>query len=70
MRVVALGTKIYLFAGASQSAENLAGLYAVISTCEACGVNPTDYIADVLLRTDNHPASELDELLPHRWAPT
>ena len=44
MRVVALGKKNYLFAQASQSAENLAGLYAVISTCEACGVNPTDYI--------------------------
>ena len=54
LRVVALGRKNYLFAGTSQSAENLAGLYAVISTCEACGVNPTDYIADVLLRTDNH----------------
>jgi len=54
LRVVALGKKIYLFAQASQSAENLAGLYAVISTCEACGVNPTDYIADVLLEADNH----------------
>ena len=69
LRVVALGRKNYLFAGTDQSAANLAGLYSIISTCEAGGVNPIDYIEDLLLRTATHPASKLDELLPHRWQP-
>ncbi len=69
LRVVALGRKNYLFAGTDQSAANLAGLYSIISTCEAGGVNPIDYIQDLLLRTATHPASKLDDLLPHRWQP-
>ncbi len=50
--------------------ENLAGLYSLIATCETNGINPVEYLADVLLRVQTHPASRIDELLPHRWAPT
>jgi transposase len=32
-------------------------------------VNPVDYLADVLLRVQTHPASRIEELLPHRWTP-
>ena len=28
-----------------------------------------DYLADVLLRVQTHPASRIDELLPHNWTP-
>jgi hypothetical protein len=44
--------------------------YSLIATCEANGVNPVAYLADVLLRVQSHPASRVDELLPHRWKPT
>jgi transposase len=30
-------------------------------------VNPVDYLADVLIRMQTHPASRIDELLPHAW---
>jgi transposase len=33
------------------------------------GVNPVEYIADVLMRVQSHPASRIDELLPHNWKP-
>jgi transposase len=33
------------------------------------GVNPVEYLADVLLRVQIHPASRIDELLPHNWTP-
>ena len=36
---------------------------------QANGVNPVDYLADVLLRVQTHPASRIDELLPHNWNP-
>jgi hypothetical protein len=32
-------------------------------------VNPFEYLRDVLLRVSTHPASDIDALLPHRWAP-
>ncbi len=69
LRVAALGRKNFLFVGTDEAGENLAGLYSLIATCEANGVNPVDYLADVLIRVQTHPASRIDELLPHIWTP-
>lgn len=69
LRVAALGRKNFLFVGSDEAGENLAGLYSLIATCEANGVNPVEYLADVLLRVQTHPASRIDELLPHNWTP-
>lgn len=67
LRVVALGRKNFLFVGDPEKGENLAGLYSLIATCEAHDVDPVAYLRDVLLRVDVHPASRIDEILPHRW---
>ncbi len=56
-----------LFVGTNEAGESLAGLCSLIATCEASGVNPLDYLADVLVRVQTHPASRIDELLPHNW---
>jgi transposase len=69
LRVAALGRKNFLFVGHDEAGENLAGLYSLIATCEANGVNPAAYLADVLIRVQTHPASRIDELLPHNWPP-
>jgi len=69
LRKVALGRKNFLFVGHQAAGENLAGLYALVATCEANGVNPEQYLAYVLLRVQTHPNSRIDELLPHRWQP-
>jgi transposase len=69
LRVVALGRKNYLFVGNEDAGNNVAGLYSLVATCEANGVNPLDYLSDVLLRVQDHPAAEIDDLLPHRWRP-
>ncbi len=69
LRKAALGRKNFLFVGHEQAGENLAGLYALVATCEANGVNPELYLADVLLRVQTHPNSRIDELLPHLWKP-
>jgi transposase len=44
-------------------------LYSLIAICETNGINPVEYLADVLLRVQKHPASRIDELLPHNWSP-
>jgi transposase len=67
LRVTALGRKNFLFVGHDEAGENLAGLYSLIATCEANEVNPLDYVADVLIRVQTHPASRIDKLLPHCW---
>ncbi|WP_434346504.1 IS66 family transposase [Myxococcus virescens] len=67
LRKAALGRKNFLFVGHEAAGENLAGLYALVATCEANGVNPEEYLADVLLRVQTHPNSRIDELLPHEW---
>ena len=55
--------------GDEDAGENLAGLYSLVSTCEANSIDPIAYLQDVLLRVDTHPASRIDELLPHNWKP-
>lgn len=69
LRVVALGRKNFLFAGNELAGKNLAGIYSLIATCEACGVNPMAYLPDVLRRTSSHPAADIDALLPDQWQP-
>jgi transposase len=67
LRIIALGRKNYLFAGNDEAAENLAGLYSLVVSCELHNINPESYIKDVLIRVHTHPQNELDDLLPHRW---
>jgi transposase len=40
-----------------------------VASCEAAQVNPLDYLTDVLMRIQTHPAHQIDELLPERWTP-
>lgn len=67
LRIIAIGRKNYLFAGNDTAAVNLAGLYSLIATCELHGINPEQYLADVLIRVHTHPQQQIDELLPHKW---
>ena len=69
LRIVALGRKNFLFVGDEEAGENLAGLYSLVATCDAVGIDPVEYLKDVLLRVDHHPAARVDEILPHRWQP-
>jgi transposase len=69
LRVAALGRKNFLFVGNVQAGKNIAALYTLVATCEANGVNPLAYLADVLIRVQTHPASRIDELLPFNWQP-
>ena len=45
MRRVALGRKNYLFVGDVEAGASIAGLYTLVATCEARGINPFAYLA-------------------------
>jgi transposase len=68
LRRVALGRKNFLFVGDVAAGGSIAGLYTLVATCEARGINPFAYLADVILRVQDHPKRRLDELLPGPWA--
>ena len=59
LRRIAIGRKNYLFVGDLASGESLAGLYSLVATCESRGINPFDYLTDVLERVHTHPARAL-----------
>ena len=69
LRIIALGRDNFRWVGHDESVHNLAILQTIVATCVANDVNPQDYIADVLLRVQTHPASRIDELLPMNWTP-
>jgi transposase len=69
LRIIALGRDNFRWVGHNQSGHNLAILQTVVATCVANGVNPQDYITDVLIRVQTHPAKDIDALLPMNWKP-
>ena len=67
IRPLALGRKNYLFAGSSEGAERAAMMYSFFATCKDNGVNPRQWLHDVLLRIGSHPIDRIKELLPAAW---
>jgi transposase len=70
LRIVALLRKNSLFFGNDDAGRRFMILYSLIATCERHDVNPETYLADVLLRLQDHPKARVHELLPHRWKDT
>ena len=64
LRGIALGRRAWLFAGSDRGGERAAAMYTLIGTAKLNGVDPQAWLADVLRRIADHPASRLHELLP------
>ena len=70
IRPLAIGRKNYMFCGNHDAAENAAVVYSLLGTCKACGVDPQQWLHDVLTRLpyyNNDYSKDLAELLPHNW---
>jgi len=67
LRGIALGRRAWLFAGSDRGGERAAAMYSLIATAKLNDINPQAWLADVLARIADHPASRLDELLPWNW---
>ena len=64
----AMTRKNYLFAGSDGGAERAAIAYTILGSCRLAGVDPLEYLRDVLpLMTRKIRLLDLPELLPHRW---
>jgi transposase len=67
LRGIALGRKSWLFAGSDRGGQRAAALYSLIVTAKMNDVDPQAWLADVLRRIADHPASRLADLLPWHW---
>lgn len=78
IRPVCLGKKNYMFAGSDEGAKRAAVLYTVFATCKIVGVEPWEYLNDVLPQlaqleksdeTEEYAATDADvsHLVPHEW---
>jgi transposase len=70
LRGIAIGRKAWLFAGSDRGGERAAAMYSLIASAKLNDIDPRAWLADVLARIADHPASRLDELLPWNWRQT
>jgi transposase len=59
--------KSWLFAGSDRGGERAAAMYSLVVTARLNSIDPRAWLADVLDRIADHPASRLHELLPWYW---
>lgn len=64
LRGIALGRRNWTFAGSRRGADHAAIMPTMITTCRFNDVDPKAWLADVLARIADLPASRLRELLP------
>ncbi len=67
VRPLAIGRKNWLFVGTEEGGEAAAVILSLVQSCRAIGVNPREYLEDVMRRLMAHNSQKLHELLPDQW---
>jgi transposase len=67
LRGIAVGRHNWTFAGSDRGGQRAAAIYTLIETCKLNDIDPRAWLADVLARLADHPASRVAELLPWNW---
>ncbi len=67
IRPTAVGKKNWLFVGHPDAGQRSAILYTIIENCKSLGINPHEYMKDVLTRLPSMKISEVEALLPAAW---
>jgi len=70
IRPAAVGRRRWLFIGHPDAGWRSAVVYSIIASCRRRGINPQDYLTDVLTRLPEHKINRIDELLPGNWKPS
>lgn len=64
IRPLALGRKNYLFAGSHNAAQHAAIIYSLLACCKINNVEPFAWLKKTLEVIPDHPANQLEKLLP------
>jgi len=69
IRPTAVGRKRWLFIGHPDAGWRSAVIYSVLVSCRRRGINPHDYLTDILARLPAIKITQIDSLLPANWKP-
>ena len=67
IRPTAIGKKNWLFIGHPQAGQRSAILYTLIESCKRRGINPQEYLRDVLARLPTMKITQVTQLTPANW---
>lgn len=67
IRPTAIGKKNWLFIGHPEAGERSAVIYTLLENCRRLGINPQEYLRDVLTRLPTMTNQQTKELTPARW---
>lgn len=70
IRPTAIGKKNWLFVGEADAGQRSAIIYTVIETCRRQGLNPYQYLREVLSRLPNMTNHQIPEVIPAAWRKT
>ena len=66
---MAVERKRWLFLGHPQAGWRSAVIYSMLGSCRRRGLNPQEYLTDVLRRLPGLKTHQLEPLLPCNWKP-
>ncbi len=69
IRPFAIGRSNWLFAGSLRAGQRAAAVMRLLQSARLNGLDPYNYIKDVLTRLPTQPAEQIEDLPPHRWQP-
>ena len=69
IRPTAIGKKNFLFFGSPNSGQTSAVIYSLVETCRKLGINPAEYLKEVLDALPTMQQSEVADWTPARWSP-
>ena len=67
LRPIPMGRHNWKFCWTELGAEHVGIIQSLICTCKIQGVDPYDYLVDVLQRISSHPANDVISLTPRVW---
>lgn len=67
IRPTAIGKKNFLFFGSPEAGQTSAVIYSLIETCRKLGINPSDYLREVLEALPDMKQAEAAGWTPARW---
>lgn len=69
IRPSAVGKKNWLFIGHPNAGWRSAVIYSIVVSCQRRGIDPAQYLTDVLRRLPSMKQSQVSTLLPQNWKP-
>ena len=67
VRGIAVGRRNWTFCGSDSGGHRAAAMFTLVETCKLNDVDARAWLADVLARIADHPASKIANLLPWNW---